>query len=130
AAGTGRSGWPAARQVPPRIRAAQGNGRTLMPRWCRWLLCVLLLVTGVAAHAQTRAWIDRDSIALGETLTLNVETDDAGAGAPDWSPLDKDFIVSGHSSSRQIEIVNGKRSARLLFGVALQPRREGLLTIP
>ena len=101
-----------------------------MPRWCTWLLCVLLLATGVAAHAQTRAWIDRDSIALGETLTLNVETDDAGAGAPDWSPLDKDFIVSGHSSSRQIEIVNGKRSARLLFGVALQPRREGLLTIP
>jgi len=101
-----------------------------MPRWLTWLLCALLASASLAAPAQTRAWIDRDSVALGETLTLNVETDDAGAGAPDWSPLDKDFIVSGNSSSRQVEIVNGKRSARLLFGVALQPRREGLLTIP
>jgi len=101
-----------------------------MPRWLTWLLCALLASTSLAAHAQTRAWIDRDSVALGETLTLNVETDDSGAGAPDWSPLDGDFIVSGNSSSRQVEIVNGKRSARLLFGVALQPRREGLLTIP
>src|SRR5690606_12529416 len=125
-----RSGRPAARQVPARIRAAQGNGRTLMPRWLTWLLCALLAGASLAAHAQTRAWIDRDSVALGETLTLNVETDDSGAGAPDWSPLDGDFIVSGNSSSRQVEIVNGKRSARLLFGVALQPPREGLLTIP
>ncbi|GAA3915528.1 BatD family protein [Luteimonas lutimaris] len=101
-----------------------------MPRWLTWWLCALLATTSLAAHAQTRAWIDRDSVALGETLTLNVETDDPGAGAPDWSPLDGDFIVSGNSSSRQVEIVNGKRSARLLFGVALQPRREGLLTIP
>ena len=101
-----------------------------MPRWLTWGLCALLATTSLAAHAQTRAWIDRDSVALGETLTLNVETDDASAGAPDWSPLDRDFIVSGNSSSRQVEIVNGKRSARLLFGVALQPRHEGLLTIP
>jgi hypothetical protein len=102
-----------------------------MPRWCPWLACLLLLLlANVAAQAQTRAWIDRDQVALGETLTLNVETDDASAGTPDWSPLDKDFIVSGNSSSRQVEIVNGKASARMLFAVALQPRREGLLTVP
>src|SRR5690606_40849357 len=77
-----------------------------MPRWLTWLLCALLASTSLTAHAQTRAWIDRDSVALGETLTLNVETDDSGAGAPDWSPLDGDFIVSGNSSSRQVEIVN------------------------
>lgn len=101
-----------------------------MPRWCTWLLCVLMLVTSVAAHAQTRAWIDRDRVALGETLTLNVETEDPDAGTPDWSPLGKDFVVSGNSSSRQFEIINGKRSVRLLFAVALQPKREGLLTVP
>jgi hypothetical protein len=101
-----------------------------MPRWCTSLACLLLLFASVAAQAQTRAWIDRDQVALGETLTLNVETDDARAGTPDWSPLDKDFVVSGNSSSRQVEIVNGKASTRMLFAVALQPRREGLLTVP
>jgi len=101
-----------------------------MPRWYTSLACLLLLFASLAAHAQTRAWIDRDQVALGETLTLNVETDDASAGAPDWSPLDKDFVVSGNSSSRQVEIIDGHASTRMLFAVALQPRREGLLTVP
>ncbi|HVI58700.1 MAG TPA: BatD family protein [Luteimonas sp.] len=101
-----------------------------MPRWLASLSCLLLAFAAFAAQAQARAWIDRDHVALGETLTLNVETHDAGAGAPDWSPLRKDFIVSGNSSSRQVEIANGRTSARMLYAVALQPRREGLLTVP
>lgn len=101
-----------------------------MPRWCTSLACLLLLSASFAAQAQVRAWIDRDQVALGETLTLNVETSNAGSAAPDWSPLEKDFIVSGNSSSRQVEIVNGRASTRMLFAVALQPRREGLLTVP
>src|SRR3546814_14982212 len=99
-----------------------------MPRWYTSLACLLLFAASFAAQAQVRAWIDRDQVALGETLTLNVETTDAGARAPDWSPLEKDFIVSGNSSSRQVEIVNGRPSTRMLFAVALQPRLEGLLT--
>ncbi|MFC3716724.1 BatD family protein [Luteimonas soli] len=101
-----------------------------MPRWCISLACLLLLSASFAAQAQVRAWIDRDQVALGETLTLNVETSNAGSEAPDWSPLEKDFVVSGNSSSRQVEIVNGRASTRMLFAVALQPRREGLLTVP
>src|SRR3546814_14940903 len=74
-----------------------------MPRWYTSLACLLLFAASFAAQAQVRAWIDRDQVALGETLTLNVETTDAGARAPDWSPLEKDFIVRGNSSSRQVE---------------------------
>jgi hypothetical protein len=83
-----------------------------------------------AAHAQTRAWLDRDQVALGETATLNIETDQATTASPDYTPLQGDFSVSGNTSSRQVEIVNGRTSARMLFAVALQPRREGLLTVP
>src|SRR3546814_18816879 len=82
-----------------------------MPRWFTSLACLLLFAASFAAQAQVRAWIDRDQVALGETLTLNVETTDAGARAPDWSPPEKDFIVSGNSSSRQVEIVNGRASS-------------------
>jgi len=94
------------------------------------MLCLLSFLTAFAAHAQTRAWIDRDHVALGETLTLNIESDTAATGSPDYAPLQQDFIVSANNSSRQVEIVNGRTSARMLFAVALQPRREGLLTIP
>lgn len=94
------------------------------------LLFLLSLLAAFAAQAQTRAWIDRDRVALGDTLTLNIETDGIGTATPDYAPLQKDFVVSGNSSSRQVQIVNGKTSATMLFAVALQPRREGLLTIP
>ena len=97
------------------------------------LLCVLVLLAGwpaSAAQAQARAWLDRDRIALDETATLNVETTQAGAGAPDWSVLEADFRLSGHTSSRQVEIVNGRSQARVLFAVALSPRRTGTLVVP
>jgi len=101
-----------------------------MPRWCSRVLLLLSLFAAFATQAQTRAWIDRDHVALGETLTLNIESDDAVASSPDYTPLQQDFIVSGNTSSRQVEIVNGRTSARMLFAVALQPRREGLMTVP
>ncbi|VXB95333.1 conserved exported hypothetical protein [Luteimonas sp. 9C] len=95
-----------------------------------WVVVMLVLsgLVGVA-HAQTRAWLDRDRIALGETTTLNVETDGAG-DTPDWAPLARDFDVSGHTSRREVEITGGRRVTRSLYGVALRPRREGVLTVP
>ena len=95
--------------------------------------CLLLLLSCWplgAVQAQARAWLDRERIAVDETATLNVETTEAAAGAPDWSALERDFRLSGHTSSRQVEIVNGRSQARVLFAVALSPRRSGTLTIP
>lgn len=99
-------------------------------RSAAWLVAMLVLscLAGIA-QAQTRAWLDRDRIAFGETTTLNVETDDAG-DAPDWTPLARDFDVSGHTSRREVEITGGRRVTRSLYGVALRPRREGVLTVP
>ena len=95
------------------------------------LLPLLLAVAWLApAQAVTRAWLDRESIEVGETTTLNIETDQADAQMPDFSALIPDFVLSGHSSSRASERVNGQPQARVLFAVALQPRREGLVTVP
>ena len=101
-----------------------------MTRTMRILVGVLACAWALAAPAQTRAWLDRDRIAAGETVTLNIETDQATAGAPDYAPLLADFGVSGNSSSREFEVVNGRSRVRVLFAVALQPRRQGLLPIP
>ena len=93
-------------------------------------IALLLMSFAVCAQARTRAWLDRDHIALGETTTLNIQTDQASVDSPDYAPLLADFEVSGNSSSRQFELVNGAASTKLLFAVALQPRRDGVLQVP
>lgn len=98
----------------------------------RFLPAMLLLACALMlpAKAETRAWLDRDRIHSGETATLNIETDQAGVSVPDWSPLQTDFEVSGHTSTRRVEVVNGDSRVRSLFAVALRPRREGVVTVP
>lgn len=101
----------------------------------RRLLSVLLLASGLAAgavaplHAATRAWLDRDTVAAGSPVTLNIETDQLTAG-PDFSPLRGDFGISGQQSSRQLESVNGTVTTRTTFAVVLTPRTTGSLTVP
>lgn len=108
--------------------AAKGQTEAMSRFVATFLLLSSLLVP--AAQAETRAWLDRDVIQAGETATLNVETDQPGVAAPDWSPLEAGFEVSGHTSSRRVEMVNGDTRVRSLFAVALRPRREGAIEVP
>jgi hypothetical protein len=94
------------------------------------ILLLLFLLLPCFAQAQTRAWLDRDRVALGETATLNIETDQAGVSPPDYAPLQADFVLSGHTSRQSFELRNGETQSRTLFAVALQPRREGVLAVP
>lgn len=93
------------------------------------LLAMLLPAQAGVAAATTRAWIDRDTVAVGDTVTLNIETDQATA-TPEYAPLQADFALGMPSSSRQIQMTNGATRVKSLFGIALTPRRAGELTIP
>jgi len=97
-------------------------------RWLRAGLA-LLLCASIAAHAQTRAWLDREQITDSDTVTLNIESD-AGGGAPDYGPLRSDFDLSSQTSSRQVQWSNGAMTSRALYAVALSPKRTGTLQIP
>ena len=110
-----------------KIKWAAIPGRTLQ------CLCLLLcLVVPVLAHAAgVQATLDRSSIQLGETVTLNLHVDGGGnAAMPDLGPLQQDFDILGRSQSSSLSIVNGKRSAELVIGVVLRPKHAGTLTIP
>jgi hypothetical protein len=98
-------------------------------RFARYLMFALCLVFATGAHAQVRAWLDRDRIEAGETTTLNIAAENL-ASAPDYTPLQRDFELSGHSSQRSASIVNGRTSMHTQYSVLLQPRREGVITIP
>jgi hypothetical protein len=99
----------------------------------RLLLACLLLCLSFVALAQAvapTASLDRASIDAGDTVTLNIELGDAAGDTPDLSPLMTDFVVLGTSTNRSLSVVNGRREAHTILGIALRPRHEGHLTVP
>lgn len=94
-----------------------------------WLL-LLLLPVHAFADSGARAWLDRNSMQLGETVTLNVETDSGTASGPDFSVLLNDFNSLGTQSSRQISMTNGSTSAKTIWAIGLEPKHAGTLVIP
>ncbi len=98
---------------------------------------VMLLLAGLllqfsmvpSGHAETRAELDRDRVAMGESVTLTIQTDQMTA-MPDFSPLGVDFHLSGQGSSRQMSMSNGKVTASTSHQIDLTAKRPGVLTIP
>jgi hypothetical protein len=91
------------------------------------LVALLLTLFCTAVSAAPRAWLDRNRIALGETVTLNIAT--TGMQAPDFASL-QEFSPRGHTSQRRFELVNGQATMRSLYTVVLRPQRAGRVTIP
>ena len=85
-------------------------------QFARIAALVLLMLPMLAAQAEIRAWLDRERVSLGETATLNIETDQAGADAPDYSALMRDFDLSGNTSSRRMPSPRRRWSRRARFG--------------
>lgn len=96
----------------------------------RVALLLLLALLSLDAAAQVRTWLDRDRIAAGETVTLNIETTATSTAEPDYAPLLTDFFLSGHTSRREFVMSGGRSTMRTLYAVALRPRRDGVLTVP
>jgi BatD DUF11 like domain len=100
-----------------------------MMRRLLMLILLLALAAPLAAAETARAWLDRDTVQMGDTLTLNVETTES-TSEPDFSALQADFELLNRSSSTSVSIVNGSTASTQLWAVGLRPRREGKLTIP
>ena len=82
------------------------------------LIAALLVIAPLhAATPAARAWLDRDTMHLGETVTLNVESEGDAGGKPDFSALSQDFSMLGTQSSQQVSIVNGSSTAKTLWAV-------------
>jgi len=97
--------------------------------FCCALLWLLLAAWTGSAQAATRASLDRNQVGLGDTVTLSIDSDQAGA-APDLSPLLADFSIEGQSVNRSMQWINGSSQATTTYVLQLAPRREGSLVIP
>jgi hypothetical protein len=101
-----------------------------MKRDFRSVLMWLLLAACVgSAQATTRASLDRSQVALGDTVTLSIDSDQAGA-APDLTPLLADFSIEGQSVNRSMQWINGSSQSMTTYVLQLAPKREGTLVIP
>lgn len=99
-----------------------------------WLAAALLalLVPLAAWAAGVQATLDRSTVQLGETVTLNLQVQGAGSSIamPDLQALQKDFTILGTSQNRSVSVVNGHASSTMTIGVALRPNHAGTLTVP
>ncbi|HJT98806.1 MAG TPA: BatD family protein [Rhodanobacteraceae bacterium] len=94
------------------------------------LIAMLVAVLPLRADTPSvRAWLDRDTMHLGETVTLNVEAEGGADGQPDFSALSQDFTLLGTQSSQQVSIVNGSSSTKTVWAVGLEPKRAGRIAI-
>jgi hypothetical protein len=90
---------------------------------------LLLALFSSTTLAAARAWLEQPQIALGESVTLNIETDEVTA-EPDLTPLMADFALEGQSNSRSVRLINGQMTSKTIYAVTLAPKRAGELRIP
>jgi len=94
-----------------------------------FLMAVMLLVAMPSALANVQASLDRDSVAVGDSVTLTI-TADASDAQPDLAPLRANFDVRGSSTSSQTTIINGRSQSSTQWAVELVPRNAGTIDIP
>lgn len=94
------------------------------------LLAALALCAGTLAVAATTATIGSNTLALGQSTTLTLSTDENVSGQPDLSALNADFNVLGQSSGSNTTIMNGQRSSTFTITLEIAPKRAGVLVVP
>lgn len=96
----------------------------------RAILTWLLLGVSTAHAANVNVRVDRTRLYDNESLHLTIEHPGTQAVQLDTTPLLKDFDLIDSMQSSQMQIVNGKSSARHSWIITLAPKHAGELTIP
>lgn len=95
------------------------------------LCAVILAATATASWGAVTATVDRNQLALGDTLRLTFSaTGDEDPGDLDLRPLQADFEILQRSNSSNTSYINGEFSSTRELVLDITPRREGTLVIP
>lgn len=89
------------------------------------------LLVSQSLWADVSASLGRQTVYQGDTVTLTIETNARNhSGEPDLAVLQKDFEVLGTSNSKQVQIINGRRTDKHQWHVELVPKNSGEVTVP
>lgn len=103
-----------------------------MKNYClKNLFIGLLLSVSTVCWAELRATVDRDNIAINESLQLVVRfSGQAISGEPNFGPIEKDFDIVSTSRQQQYSVINGNSESFTDWKMILLPKRSGQLLIP
>ncbi|MFI3190691.1 hypothetical protein BCS42_09110 [Crenothrix sp. D3] len=94
-------------------------------------LFFLLLLTGqVVVATQIEVSVDRNPVSSDETFQLLFTATESPDAAPDFTPLDQDFIILNQSHSSKAAWINGKSSKSVQWILNVAAKNSGNLTIP
>jgi hypothetical protein len=98
------------------------------------LIAVTVVLSGLStanAAPSFRASVDRTSIGLGETVTLNLVFENGTPRAWPTVPTIKDLDVVGvPNQSSNFSMINGQTTTTITLSYILRPRKEGEYQIP
>ncbi len=96
-----------------------------------WLAGLAIMLIANAALARMTTEVDRNAMALGETVRLIISADDGEQPDElDLSVLTRDFDILQRSSATSARIIGGEQNVTRTLELELAPKRDGLLAIP
>lgn len=92
------------------------------------MLCGLLLAA--TAQATLTLSVDRTPVALNESFTLTLSSDESLDGEPDFGWIDRELEVVSRQQSSNFQLINGEVSRSITWSMTVLPRVSGTLLIP
>ena len=95
------------------------------------LVILIMTLGGSPAMGAITASVDRDRVALGDTVRLTIiATENEKLKDADLRDLTENFEIIGRSTNNSTSIVNGRMSQTRKVIIDLMPRRAGSLYVP
>jgi hypothetical protein len=94
------------------------------------LAVATLLALSAAAAAEVTASVDRPTVDLNESFTLDIEINEATDLEPDLTVLEENFQVGQVSKLSNTSIFNGEIRRTLNWTIALMPKKTGPQQVP
>ncbi len=101
-----------------------------MKKWLYMLTCAHLAIGAYAQNPQLKASADRGVVGLGDVINLSFTLNASEARFVPPLNLEEDFyVMSGPFKSSSVSIINGQRSAEIVWSFRVQPREVGNITL-
>jgi hypothetical protein len=94
-----------------------------------WVLLGGLLLAATAEAALTLS-VDRNPVALDESFTLTLSSDESLDGEPDFGWIDRELEVVSRQQSSNIQMINGDVSRSITWIMTVLPKQHGIIAIP
>lgn len=94
------------------------------------LSMVILLMVCNALWSAVNLQINTKNITQGEPFVLIITDDGYAQVAPDLSPLEKDFYISGTEHSASVAVINNTIQSKTRWMIQLIAKKSGALRIP